>query len=335
MDPAPFPAVSPEFTDRLADFIGQVRQKPYRFLHQQGSTGKVNQLVLEDILFLAGSHPEGTAIIQQAGEVAGLVACVDLPWDSRVFRSRWGAIKYVLTAPWASEKPQLLGGLVSRALAWAAARQVECLVVKTYADDAAAVHALERAGFLYMDTNLDYAVDLRNPPFETVCQPPLPAGVNLRLAEGRDAAGLLAVAGEAFRTHFSRYMVDEMIPKNLAENVYVEWMRSCLDGYADTIYLAEIKGRIAGYSIWKKPSSAEQKHGIRLGHYSIAGVHPDFAGLGLFSCLSYIGMKAMAENVDLIEGPTHINNYPVQRGYKKLGWQIYDARHAFHKWLAG
>jgi len=36
---------------------------------------------------------------------------------------------------------------------------------------------------------------------------------------------------------------------------------------------------------------------------------------------------------DCIEGPTHVNNYPVQRGYTKLLWRICDAHHSFHKWL--
>jgi hypothetical protein len=44
-------------------------------------------------------------------------------------------------------------------------------------------------------------------------------------------------------------------------------------------------------------------------------------------------MKLLSGMVTCIEGPTHINNYPVQRGYDKLNWKIADARHSFHKWL--
>ena len=37
---------------------------------------------------------------------------------------------------------------------------------------------------------------------------------------------------------------------------------------------------------------------------------------------------------DLIEGPTHVNNYGVQMGYLKMGWRVCsDARHSFHNWM--
>jgi hypothetical protein len=110
-------------------------------------------------------------------------------------------------------------------------------------------------------------------------------------------------------------------------------MNSSLNGYADYFVLAEIDNRIAGLSIWKKTSALEKKLPIRLGHYSIGAIHPDFFGRKLFSILTYEGMKLLQPEVDMIEGPTHINNYAVQRGYARLGWQISDARHSFHKWL--
>jgi RimJ/RimL family protein N-acetyltransferase len=269
----------------------------------------------------------------QAGAVVGLAACDDLPWETRLFGQKWGTLKYFMVSPEVEDKAEVLGRLLEAVDAWGAAHQVECLATKTYSDDIPAVHALERQGFLYMDTNLDYVVDLKKNPLAKIEPPALPADMHLRLAVPADAPELVEVAGMAFRRHFSRYMVDERIPKEQAQSVYAEWMRSSMAGYADWVYMAEIDGRIAGYSVWKKPSQAEQVHGIPLGHYSIAGVHPDYAGRGLFSALTYAGMQLLEGQVDLIEGPTHINNYAVQRGYHKLGWQIVDARHSFHKWL--
>jgi ribosomal protein S18 acetylase RimI-like enzyme len=91
--------------------------------------------------------------------------------------------------------------------------------------------------------------------------------------------------------------------------------------------------RIAGYSAWKKPAALDQRHGIRLGHFSIGAVHPDFFGRGLFTTLTREGMEQLRSSTDWIEAPTHIDNHAVQRGFLRLGWRIVGAQHSFHKWL--
>jgi hypothetical protein len=157
--------------------------------------------------------------------------------------------------------------------------------------------------------------------------------ITVRLAEDRDRDALIEVTVKAFRAHFGRYHADERISPQQAIAVYEEWIRSSCSGYADWIVLAEMNQQIAGFSIWKKPSPLEQALSVTVGHYSIAATHPAFAGRGLFGILTYAGMQLLDGLCHCIEGPTHINNYPVQRGYTKLSWRIADARHSFHKWL--
>jgi ribosomal protein S18 acetylase RimI-like enzyme len=328
-----FTRLSKESTRKLGSFIEQVRQKPYRFLSAQPFGAQISKIVLEDIVDLNTNHPESVIVAWQGGEIAGLAACDDLPWDSRVLQSRWGSLKYLLAAPWAGEKQKIFTELILNALAWAQVQRKQCMVAKVNTDDVALLHALQQTGFLYMDANLDYAVDLRDALFDKIRQPILPTGITIRQAEACDANDLLVVAGKAFQSHFSRYMVDEMIPEELARNVYVEWMRSCF--YADLIHVIEANGRTAGYSAWKKSAPAELDLGIRLGHLSIIGIHPEFTGLGLGSNLIYAGMNTMGATVDIIDSRTHINNYPMQHVFQNLGWHIYDVRHTYHKWLAG
>ena len=57
-------------------------------------------------------------------------------------------------------------------------------------------------------------------------------------------------------------------------------------------------------------------------------MHPDYFGRGLFSSLTYEGMRRLPElgRVDRIEGPTHVNNYPVQRGLPETRMADYRAR---------
>ncbi|HEV8421828.1 MAG TPA: hypothetical protein VGQ40_00690, partial [Chthoniobacterales bacterium] len=96
---------------------------------------------------------------------------------------------------------------------------------------------------------------------------------------------------------------------------------------------AEIDRRIAGYGIWKKPSRCEVSQAIDLAHYSLAGVHPDFAGRGIYSALARDGMKIARAEARFVDGPVHVSNFPVHRALHRLGWKIADAKHSFHKWL--
>jgi RimJ/RimL family protein N-acetyltransferase len=266
------------------------------------------------------------------GEVVGVVVCADLPWDTRILGDQMGAVKYLLIRPEHPDRGRVIDRLLDRVVGWASDRAIDCLVCKTFSDDVEVIHALERQGFLLMDTLLIYVSDLQQNPTATIPPPPLDAQFVIRPAED-EVDELMALAQAAFQGHFGRYHSDRRIARGQATRIYEEWMRSSIEGYADSILVAEAEGRIAGCSIWKEPSPLERKLGLRLGHYSIGLVHPDFYRRGLFTALTYAGMARLDESVDYIEGPTHVNNYAVQRGYTKLRWRIHDARHSFHKWL--
>ena len=116
--------------------------------------------------------------------------------------------------------------------------------------------------------------------------------------------------------------------------MYVEWIKSAFDGYADYILIAEEKGRVVGCSLWKNPSEMSRKWKIDDAHYSLGAVHPECAGKGVFRRLTADGLELFrGQGVRFVEGPTHVNNYRVQRAYRDLGFTFVDARHSFHRWF--
>jgi hypothetical protein len=102
---------------------------------------------------------------------------------------------------------------------------------------------------------------------------------------------------------------------------------------ADWIVVAEKEGKVAGYSVWKKPSDNQINHGIDLVDYSIIAIDPDFQKQWSFGLLTLEGMKLVHENYRYSEGRTVVDNFGVQRGFAKLGWKICGGKHSFHKWL--
>jgi ribosomal protein S18 acetylase RimI-like enzyme len=266
--------------------------------------------------------------------MVGLVACRDVPWETDVIGHRTASVGSLIVRPDADGKSEALDGLLAGVIERAAAEGTEYLSCKVHADDAPAIHALERQGFLLMDTLLDYVCDLAGEGAVGLAAPPLPQGAVLRPAEESDRDELMAVARACFRDYFGRVHSDERIPRDRATRMYEQWIPASYGGWADWMLVAELDGRIAGYSIWRRPQALEERLGIPLGHYSIGAVHPDFSGRGLFRALTGAGMRLFDGLARYLEGPTHAANLPVQRAYARLGWRIGDVRHSFHRWLA-
>ena len=277
------------------------------------------------------SCPGSAAFVAHAGgRTAGLSVVADLDWETRALGRRMTGIRYLAAAGEPSERAAILERLLDEAVRHGQERGAECLVHRSYADDAPVIHALERRGFLLVDTLLDYVFDY--PRNEVPVSSSLPPDVRVREATPEDLEGLLEVSRRAFAVHSGRFHSDEKIPRACAVRVYEEWIRSCVEGWADWVLAAEHRGAIVGYSAWKKPSEIEGRHGIELGHYSIGAVVPELSARGLFRALTLEGMRLLQGHAQRIEGPTHAANVPVQRAYAGLGWRVADARHGFHRW---
>lgn len=312
--------------------FAKTRYKPYRFL-----SGSLSDSL--DVFWLneiADSYKDGQTKVFAAmagDETRGVIVYTDNPWEAKLFGKRMGVLRCVVVDPYSPQKGDITNQLLNHTIDWAAGNGIKGLLCKTYTDDVLTIHALEQHGFLLMDTVLDYVYDLRKHSFDSVPRPQAIPGNRIRLADQNDMEEMVALSRAAFREHFGRYHADERISRRQATLVYEEWVKASFKGWADRILVAEINGRIVGYSIWKKPSRGEQSLAIRLGHYSIGAVDPNHYGQGLFSLLTYEGMKLFDGEVDCIESPTHVNNYPVQRAFAKLLWRIADARHSFNRWF--
>ena len=85
--------------------------------------------------------------------------------------------------------------------------------------------------------------------------------------------------------------------------------------------------------MWKKASELEVKHSFDIARCTLAGIHPEFFGRGLYTTLTFEGMRIAQQFAKHLDGPAHVSHYPVHRAMLKLGWKLAGVRHSFHKWL--
>ena len=274
-----------------------------------------------------------TFVASVSDRIVGFAVYAESPWDIRVIGRRIGAIKHLAVEAENPSDGSVVQALVEETVRHATKCGIECLTAKVHPRDSATIHALERNGFLLMDTLVDYLFDFFRVPFDQVIPPRRTSGLSTRLGTPADLPEILEIAERAFKNHFGRYNADPRMSSGAAKDVYREWARSSFTGWADWITIAEVGGRIVGYAIWKKASALEAKHELDIFHYNLVAIHPHFVGRDVFAVLTYDGMRMFREHANHFTAPTHVTHSAVHRLCFELGWQITSARHSFHKWL--
>jgi ribosomal protein S18 acetylase RimI-like enzyme len=322
------------FSDLAPDDLERVREFASLPLHAglKCSHSQIELRWMDEIRELLSAAGTIAIVAESTAKICGLAVCAPLPWESPLLGKSMWAIKHIGLAPCPGDGHSIATELVAEVVRRIADRDADFLLCKVAPLDTALIHGLESNSFFLMDTLLNFVCDCRMSGFSGRPQQ-LPDDFVVRLATFSDIEPLAETARASFAGHFGRFHADPRIGHAAATMIYEEWIRSCMKGWADWIVMAMHGDRVAGYSAWKKPVTLDQRHGIRLGHFSIGAVHPDFFGRGLFSALTLGGMELLRSSADWIEAPTHIANHGVQRGFVRLGWRIAGAQHSFHKWL--
>jgi len=282
---------------------------------------------IQEILYNGGS----LIVAAEKGKICGFSVLAKLPWDSDYFNKQMAAVSYLVVDLKKENKNEIANELLGHVENRSKQEGIEFLLSKTSTNDYTAIHSLERKGFLMMDTILRFYYDFQ---CFSDCREHLKCtDFQVRLANFADCDELIQLSRRAFAGHIGRYHNDKNIPNEKATGLYELWVKSSCSGWADWIVVAEKEGRIAGYSVWKKPSDNQRKHGIDLVDYSIVATDPYFQKQGLFGLLTLEGMKLIRGNYRYSEGRTVVDNFGVQRGFIKLGWKICGGQHSFHKWL--
>jgi ribosomal protein S18 acetylase RimI-like enzyme len=268
-----------------------------------------------------------------SGTLNGFVAYNDSPWDSQITGRRIGTVKHLAVTADNRAGADILHELIDELMRSLTDRGTQCVICKAQPDELVTIHALQRHGFLLMDTLLDFVFDFSRTPMEEIDLTGRDAQLKIRRAKAGDLSDLMAISEKAFSSYFGRYHADPQMPPGTATKIYIEWVRSAFHGWADWILVAEVDGKIAGYGLWRKAFATEDKSSSGIAICDIVAVDPEFHGGGLGTALMVDGMAVARDFAQYLIGPVHVSNYPVQRTLQKLGWRIAGAKHSFHKWL--
>jgi ribosomal protein S18 acetylase RimI-like enzyme/GNAT superfamily N-acetyltransferase len=324
--------INPAEIDVVREVLPRFRFKPLSHLPYL-KRAQVECYWMDEISEAAADASSVTFVAKISDRIVGFAVYTESPWDTRVIGRRIGTLKYLAADAKDSSGWNVVEALVKETVGHAAKCGIECLTVKVHPRDTATIHALEQNGFLLMDTLVDYVFDFSGTPFDKLIAPRRISGLSTRVGTPANLPEILEIAERAFKNHFGRYNADPRMPTGAAKDVYREWARSSFSGWADWVIVADVRGKMAGYAIWKKASALETKHGLDVLHYNLVAIHPHFVGRGVFAALTYDAMRMFRQYANYLTSPTHITHSAIHRVCFELGWQISGARHSFHKWL--
>jgi len=204
------------------------------------------------------------------------------------------------------------------------ANGVVLLVARCLASELPAAQAMEREGFVLMDTLVYYERDLvkKAIPSDTGKIPVRP----IRPGEEHEVK---AVAAESFRGYFGHYHADERLDRTKCDEAYTSWaFQSCVSrDVADEVLVADLDGSIVGFASLRL-NSQEEGEGV------LFGVAPSVQGQGIYRSLMIYGMEwCLSKGAIRMVYSTQITNIAVQKVMTRVGFEHSYAYYTFHKWF--
>ncbi|MCX5848791.1 MAG: GNAT family N-acetyltransferase [Deltaproteobacteria bacterium] len=201
--------------------------------------------------------------------------------------------------------------------------KVALLIARCNMADLSAAQAMEKEGFLLMDTLVYYSLDLAR---QSV---PADNGVaRVRTIRIDEEEEMISVARESFRGYFGHYHADPRLDKSKCDEAYADWARKAFASRNSENFLAgEIGGKIISFGVLRINNPDE-------GEMFLGGIHPNFQGQGIYHSFLCKAMEwCLSKNAKKMIISTQLKNIPVQKVLIKFGFEISSGYYTYHKWF--
>jgi ribosomal protein S18 acetylase RimI-like enzyme len=246
------------------------------------------------------------AIDQSGAQEANDCPCRFLEWDSQFFACRIARVEH-------TRLTQDLGGQV---LAWCSLNQIDCLYLKVDSNDAESVRVAEALRCQLVDLKVAFEQTMTGPP---------PKPDSMRLWREPDIDELARIAAASHLD--TRFYYDGRFPRERCDELYRVWIERSCRGWADAVFVAEHRGRPAGYISCHLSSS-------EAGSIGLIGVASEARGCGLGKSLVQAALRFFWDNGRRYTTVvTQGRNLASQRLYQRCGFVTQSVALYYHRWF--
>jgi ribosomal protein S18 acetylase RimI-like enzyme len=199
---------------------------------------------------------------------------------------------------------------------WARENAVSCVYFLARADDHETVDAVQQRRYQLVDVRLELNQALS----------PVEPASRVRTYEHRDLEALRAIAATSHE--MTRFYADPHFPRERCSELYDTWIvRSCEEGFADGVLVADVDGRAVGYVTCDLDVEA------RSGSIGLIAVAENARGSGLGDELVRAALLWMGERDAVVASVvTQGANVAAQRIFQRAGFRTSSVGLWFHRW---
>ncbi len=187
------------------------------------------------------------------------------------------------------------------------------MTAKVPVTDRAGVQFLQEHGFRLIDTNLRFEKRAEN-------STPGSGDCLLRFAEPADRDAVMDLARRNFV--FTRFHLDELIPKSTADEIKAQWAGNFFSGQrGDQLVVAVLDNKIVGFTLLLVPDKSEVV-------IDLIAVNEAHRRRGIAAeMIAFVESQFASSQIAV---GTQVANLPSVRLYEKLGFRLAEAQYVFH-----
>jgi dTDP-4-amino-4,6-dideoxy-D-galactose acyltransferase len=239
--------------------------------------------------------------------------CEFLAWDTDFWGCRIGR----------SNVHRLTADDCASILVWVDTNCIDCLYFLADADDPETLFLAQEHGFVLRDIRVTFDVSLNGTQELT-----FPESLKIRPFQPDDLDILRSISRTAFGQ--TRFYNDPCFPDSMCDALYDIWVRkSCVEGYADQVMVAETGGQVIGYVTCHKNAAKSE------GSIGLIGIAEEGRGQQIGQHLLRAAFNWFAEqNLASVSVVTQGANISAQRLYQKCGFRTRSLQLWYHRWTS-
>lgn len=280
--------------------------------------------VVEQTMALTrGKNRRYCAAFSDGGQVLGLLVYGISDWDTEHFGFPFASLSFFVLCH-AFERAEVADALLGEFDAWCARQRIRFVSSKLPSLALSEIHAMERHGFVFIESSLYNMVSLH------ALEEHDPALPTLRVAGPDDAAVMVEYAKGAFASQ--RFYADSNFDKAKADSLYERWILSGFASEDMQTLVLDVDGEPAAFMMYM-PMDLREYFGFRTAKWEMAVVGPALRGKGIgtafFRSLLQTHREQGFQRVDSI---LTLRNMPSLNLHNKLLFKGLSIEVTLHRW---
>jgi ribosomal protein S18 acetylase RimI-like enzyme len=248
-----------------------------------------------------------------------------LDWDSEHFGFNVGSLHYLISRELGYKKEvKVKERLLESFNGWCSDHAISFVSTRVDAADLSTLHALERAGFYYVETLLTFGYRIGGGTLTEPLRPVQPF-------QQTEVDELAKIAANSFVQ--DRFHSDPYLDPEKSNELYRKWVINSCRGRAQEVLVVRDGGRPVGF-ITCQIEDLREPLGIKFGIIDLIAVSPENRGRNLGTDLVRGSLRWFAQQgVDIVRVGTQAANIAGVNMYLQSGFKLVHSELTLHKWF--